>query len=96
LFAYTTISHIVTPRKNFLPSEIAAIAKALRPVAEEEAKERAEEGRVKGRMHRWSGATFPKPEEKTRAPRVRDKVASFAGVSGRTLEKIVEIVKERF
>jgi len=94
---YVTISHIVTPRKDFLPPEIAAIAKALRPVAKKEAKERAEEGRklggeIAGRGRKKEDSlveTFHQPKRE----KARDKVASYAGVSGRTLEKIEAVVE---
>ena len=67
-------------------------------MAKKEAKERqVEAGKQYGEKHSQEvGATFPKLSEKKRAPRARDKVAAFAGVSGRTLEKIEEKVKRCF
>jgi N6-adenosine-specific RNA methylase IME4 len=68
-------------RKDFLPSEIEAIRRALEPIEKAAAKAR-------------SGArtdlreNFPEVE----AGRTRDKIGSFAGVSGRTVEKITKVV----
>ena len=71
-------------RKDFLPSEAVAIAKALEPVEREAAKER--QGT---RTDRQPSGNFPEG-----APgRTRDKVAAYAGISGKTLEKAVKIVE---
>jgi hypothetical protein len=75
-------------RKDFLPSEIDAIRRALLPLEKAAAKERQRRhggtapGRKKhlGQVSRSDG-------------RVRDKIAGFAGISGRTLEKIQAIVE---
>ena len=75
-------------RKDFLPSEIEAIRRALLPLEKAAAKERQKRhgdtapGRKKqsGKISRSDG-------------RVRDRIASFAGISGRTLEKIQAIVE---
>ncbi len=60
-------------RKDFLPSEIDAIRVALAPREKAAATERMTLGKVS------TGSTSGK---------TRDKVGSFAGVSGRTVEKI--------
>lgn len=63
-------------RKDFLPSEIDAIRRALEPIEKAAAKARMSDG-AKG------VETFHTPPGKT-----RDKIGAFAGVSGRTIEKI--------
>ena len=69
-----------TQRKDFLPSEIEAIRRALEPIEKAAAKERMSGG-GKGveNFHTLPGKT-------------RDKIGAFAGVSGRTLEKIAAVV----
>jgi N6-adenosine-specific RNA methylase IME4 len=67
-------------RKDFLPSEIEAIRRALEPVEREAAKER------QGRPGEPRSGNFPEHA------RTRDKIGAFAGVSGRTVEKIAAIV----
>lgn len=62
-------------RKDFAPSEMVAIAQALRPAEETAAK--ARQGTRTDIQH---PGNFPEG-------RSRDKVAAYAGVSGRTLEK---------
>ena len=64
-------------RKDFLPSEIDAIRRALEPVEKAAAKERETLGKV-------SLGSEP--------GRARDKIGAFAGVSGRTVEKIAAVV----
>ena len=68
-----------TQRKDFLPSEIEAIRRALEPIEKAAAKERMSRG-GKGveNFHTLPGKT-------------RDKIGAFAGVSGRTLEKIAAV-----
>jgi ParB/RepB/Spo0J family partition protein len=66
-------------RKDFLPSEIYAIRKALAPLEAAAAKERMSEG--------GKGAKVSQPSRAT------DKVGAFAGVSGRTVEKIAKVVE---
>jgi ParB-like chromosome segregation protein Spo0J len=61
-------------RKNFLPSEIDAIRLALEPSAKAEARERQRQG--------GKGAKVSQPFRTT------DRIGKFAGVSGRTVEKI--------
>jgi len=75
-------------RKDFLPSEIDAIRRALLPLEKAAAKER----------QRCHGGTAPGRKKQSGQisrsdGRVRDKIASFAGISGRTLEKIQAIVE---
>src|SRR5215831_2363684 len=70
-------------RKDFLPSEIDAIRRALLPIEKAAAKER----------QRRHGGTAPGRKKQSGQfsrsdGRVRDKIAGFAGISGRTLEKI--------
>jgi N6-adenosine-specific RNA methylase IME4 len=64
-------------RKDFLPSEIDSIRRALEPVEKEAAAERMTLGKVS------TGSTG----------KTRDKVGAFAGVSGRTVEKIKAVVE---
>jgi N6-adenosine-specific RNA methylase IME4 len=63
-------------RKDFLPSEIEAIRRALAPVERAAATSRKVSGR-----------------SATDAGEARDKIGAFAGVSGRTVEKIAAIVE---
>src|SRR5271166_2094153 len=70
-------------RKDFLPTEIDAIRRALEPIEREAAKERMREG-GKG----WKVSTPSSTPSKT-----RDRLGAFAGVSGRTVEKIAAIVE---
>ena len=63
-------------RKDFLPSEIEAIRRAMAPKEIAAATIR----KVSGRPTAGGGET-------------RDKIGSFAGVSGRTVEKIAAVVK---
>jgi N6-adenosine-specific RNA methylase IME4 len=61
-------------RKDFLPSEIDAIRRALEPLERAAAKTRMSDG--------GKGAKISQPSRTT------DKIGAFAGVSGRTVEKI--------
>jgi hypothetical protein len=75
-------------RKNFLPSEIDAIRRGLLPTEKTAAKER----------QRRHGGTAPGRKKQSGQfsridGRVRDKIAGFAGISGRTLEKIQTIAE---
>jgi ParB/RepB/Spo0J family partition protein len=71
-------------RKDFTPSEIAAIAKVVRPIEEQKAHQR----RLNGlRNQKVEVANCHDEEGKT-----RDIVARFTGISGRTLDKITAIV----
>jgi ParB family chromosome partitioning protein len=76
-------------RKNFLPSEIDAIRRALLPMENAAAKERQRKhgGTAPGRK-KQSGQVSQGDDG-----RVRDKIAGFAGISGRTLTKIQAIVE---
>jgi hypothetical protein len=69
-------------RKDFLPSEIDAIRKALEPIEAAAAKKRIETGRP-------PQGKFPVGQ----TGKTRDKVGAFAGVSGRTVEKIAKVVE---
>jgi N6-adenosine-specific RNA methylase IME4 len=75
-------------RKNFLPSEVNAIRKALEPIEKAAAKEhqRAHGGTAPGRKKHFGKVAQSDG-------RVRDKIASFAGISGRTLTKIQAIIE---
>jgi ParB/RepB/Spo0J family partition protein len=66
-------------RKDFLPSEIDAIRRVIEPI---------EKAAAKGRMSEaGKGAKVSQPSRAT------DKIGSFAGVSGRTVEKIAAVVE---
>jgi N6-adenosine-specific RNA methylase IME4 len=69
-------------RKGFLPSEIEAIRRTLEPLEKAAARERQGRpgGPRSGKLPEHSGA------------RTRDKLGAFAGVSGRTVEKIAAVV----
>jgi N6-adenosine-specific RNA methylase IME4 len=67
-------------RKDFLPSEIDAIRRALEPVEKAAAEQRMKAGKPSGKFPDGRG-------------QVRDKVGAFAGVSGRTVEKIAKVVE---
>ncbi len=69
-------------RKDFLPSEAVAIASALRPVEQAAAKER----------QRAAGGSAPGKLPQPAAGRSRDKVAAFAGIGARSLDKATAIV----
>jgi N6-adenosine-specific RNA methylase IME4/ParB-like chromosome segregation protein Spo0J len=68
-------------RKNFLPSEIDAIRRAVEPI---------ERAAAKGRQ----GARNDLVESfhEVGAGKTRDKIGAFAGVSGRTVAKIAEVI----
>jgi ParB-like chromosome segregation protein Spo0J len=72
-------------RKGFTPSEIAAIARVVRPLEEE-----------KARRRRLSGLRNQEPVGANchhgAAGKTRDIVARFTGISGRTLDKIAAVV----
>jgi N6-adenosine-specific RNA methylase IME4 len=70
-------------RKDYLPSEIYEIWRALEPIEKAAAEERQRATRFG-----HGGGKFPPPTK----GKTRDKVAAFAGVSGRTLEKIAAVV----
>jgi hypothetical protein len=71
-------------RKGFLPSEIYEIWQELEP-----AERAAAKGRQKATRFGSGGGNFPPPSK----GKTRDKVAAFAGVSGRNLNKIAEVVR---
>ena len=66
-------------RKDFLPSEIDSIRRAVEPIEKAAARERMSEG--------GKGAKVSQPSRAT------DKIGAFAGVSGRTVEKIKAVVE---
>jgi ParB/RepB/Spo0J family partition protein len=66
-------------RKDFLPSEIDAIRRAMEPAVRTEAKSRMAAGGKGGKVSTPSTT--------------RDKIGAFAGVSGRTVEKIAAVMK---
>ena len=65
-------------RKDFLPTEIDAIRRTVEPLERAAAKQRMSEG--------GKGVEISTPSGKA-----RDKVGAFAGVSGRTVEKIAAV-----
>lgn len=68
-------------RKDFLPSEIDAIRRALEPIEQAAARERMK-----------AGGGPPGRVGKVSTPaKSRDRIGAFAGVSGRTVEKIAKI-----
>jgi N6-adenosine-specific RNA methylase IME4 len=69
-------------RKNFLPSEIDAIRRALEPIEKAAAKKR--QGMRNDLVESFHNVANGK---------TRDKVGAFAGVSGRTVEKIRVVVE---
>ena len=75
-------------RKDFLPSEIEAIRRALEPYEKAAAKER----------QRQHGGTAPGRRKQSGKPstndgRTRDRIGAVAGLSGRSLAKIQAIVE---
>jgi 16S rRNA G966 N2-methylase RsmD len=83
-------------RKDFLPSEIDAIRRVMEPLEQAAAQQRQRAGLKRGK-NRPVRETFPNGA----AGRARDKVAAFAGKSGRTVEKIKAVcdaarAEERF
>jgi len=55
-------------------------------------KRRKQNSRQRAAKSTGSGESFPTPKKK-REKRTRDKVAEYAGVSGKTLEKIEKVVE---
>jgi ParB family transcriptional regulator, chromosome partitioning protein len=75
-------------RQNFLPSEVDAIRRAIEPLEETAAKERQRQhGETAPGRKKHSG------QNSRSVGRVRDKIGAFAGISGRSLEKIRAIVE---
>ncbi len=70
-------------RKDFTPTEAAAIAKELEPLERKAAKERQEASRFGG------GGNLPPPE----SGKALDKVAEAVGMSRKTLMKVQEVVR---
>jgi ParB family chromosome partitioning protein len=76
-------------RKDFTPSEIAAIYEALAPGEKAEAEQRKRQTQfVKGKKGTQGEGKFPTPKA-----RVRKHIAKYVGKSDRTLEKIVAIAE---
>ena len=79
-------------RKDFTPTEMVAVDEWLRPQVEREAKQRAQEGRLKGgkapKGNKNNTESKPRPEAK----RTRDVIAKYVGTSGKTLEKAKKLV----
>lgn len=79
-------------RKDFTPTEMVAVDEWLRPQVEKEAKQRAQEGRLKGgkapKGNKNKTESKPRPEAK----RTRDVIAKYVGTSGKTLEKAKKLV----
>ena len=73
-------------RKGFLPSEIYAIWQELEPI-----ERAAAEQRQKATRFGAGDGNFPPPDRDK--GKTRDKVGKFAGISGRTLEKIAAVVE---
>jgi N6-adenosine-specific RNA methylase IME4/ParB-like chromosome segregation protein Spo0J len=68
-------------REPFLPSEIESIRRALEPIEKAAARERMSEGGKVGKL------SLPSNAGKT-----VDRIGAFAGISGRTVEKIAAVV----
>jgi len=75
-------------RKDFLPSEIDAIRRAIEPLERKAAKDRQRQhGRTAPGRRKHSGKVS------TSDGRTRDRIGAFAGISGRSLAKIQTIVE---
>jgi ParB family chromosome partitioning protein len=74
-----------TCRKDFTPSEAAALGKKLEALAQREAKKRQQEG---GRAGGKGSGKLPEASKGD----TRDKVAEAVGMSGRTYEKVKQVV----
>jgi N6-adenosine-specific RNA methylase IME4/ParB-like chromosome segregation protein Spo0J len=77
-------------RKDLLPSEAVALAKAFEEEEKKAAAQRAEEGRKRGGLIRQGSLVenYPQPDR----GKTRDRVAVKCGWSGRTLEKAKAVV----
>jgi N6-adenosine-specific RNA methylase IME4 len=71
-------------RKDFLPSEIDAIRRSAQP---------AEKAAAKERMRQGGGDPKNRVGKVATPAKARDTLGAFAGMSGRTVEKIAEIVE---
>jgi N6-adenosine-specific RNA methylase IME4/ParB-like chromosome segregation protein Spo0J len=78
-------------RKELLPSEAVALARAFEEEEKKAAAQRAEEGRKRGGLIRQGSMVeiFHEPD----GGKTRDRLASICGMSGRTLEKAKAIVE---
>ena len=82
-----------TVRKDFLPSEVAAICAALRPREEQDAQERQMRGRICGGKRRHASLRESFTQAERQRVRVTDRIANYCGISGRTLEKIEVVLR---
>jgi hypothetical protein len=83
-------------RKDFLPSEIDSIRRALEPKEKEAAKDRQKEhgGAAPGKhLTALGGYEIQSRKVSLSEGQTRDKIGAFAGVSGRTVEKIKAVVE---
>jgi ParB/RepB/Spo0J family partition protein len=81
-------------RKDFLPSEAVEIARVLEPVEREETRKRQDEVKRQARNQVDDNEVGNLPVSLSSSNgRVRDKIASYVGMSGRTLEKAQQIVE---
>ena len=85
-FAGVSGRHLEGRREIDVPSEINAIRRALAPIEKAAAKQRMREhgGTAPGKQH---------SAKLSQSVRATDRLGAFAGVSGRTVEKIAEVVE---
>lgn len=78
-------------RKEFTPSDAAAIGKTLEQLEKPKARARQKRTQAKGKSKDGQpligSGNLPPPTEETETGRTRDKVAEAVGMSGRTFEK---------
>lgn len=77
-------------RKDFLPSEAVAIARAMEPAERKAARERQRKAGI-ANLPTVSGGKFP-PLTDMRKGKTRDRVAIYVGMSERTLRKATKVV----
>jgi hypothetical protein len=80
-------------RKDLLPSEAVALARAFEEEEKRAAAQRAEEGRRLGGLIRQGKASMVETCHQPKRAKTRDRVASCCGMSGRTLEKAKAVVE---
>lgn len=84
-------------RQDFTPSEMVAIAQALRPEEEKAARERQSIGispntdEPCGKFPQGSSPNTDEPKKPE--PKTRDRIATYFGVSGKTLDKATAVVE---
>lgn len=85
-----------TCRKDFLPSELAALAALIQGQYKAEAKERQRAGGEKGRANQGSLACDPQTTSQTTSgpSRARDQIAEALGVSGATLDRVKRVMSQ--